>query len=55
MRAAPGPPSCGLPPGVPAPPVFPVRGQMLVLRAELGVLPRALYSRRGYLVPRHGD
>ncbi len=41
-----------LPPGTTAPPVFPVRGQMLVLRGALGVLPMPLYSRRGYLVPR---
>jgi glycine oxidase len=42
----------GLPPGVAPPPVFPVRGQMLVLRASTGELPLPVYSRRGYLVPR---
>ena len=40
-----------LPVGVP-PPVFPVRGQMLVLHGERDLLPRPLYSLRGYLVPR---
>lgn len=44
----------GLPPGVAPPPVFPVRGQMLVLRPAGRGLLRPLYSRRGYLVPR-GD
>jgi glycine oxidase len=42
----------GVPPGIAVPPVFPVRGQMLVLRGRAGALPRALYSLRGYLVPR---
>ena len=41
-----------LPRGVARPPVFPVRGQMLVLRADGPALGRPLYSRRGYLVPR---
>jgi glycine oxidase len=41
-----------LPAGVAPPPVFPVRGQMLVLRGEPRALRRPLYSRRGYLVPR---
>jgi glycine oxidase len=41
-----------LPAGVPAPPVFPVRGQIIVLRGVPNVLPRPLYSRRGYAVPR---
>jgi glycine oxidase len=41
-----------LPRGVDPPPVFPVRGQMLVLRGGLEVLPRPLYCARGYLVPR---
>ncbi|MCW5893653.1 MAG: glycine oxidase ThiO [bacterium] len=40
-----------LPRGSAAPPVFPVRGQMLVLHAP-GALPLPLYSRRVYLVPR---
>jgi len=40
-----------LPAGVP-PPVFPVRGQMIVLRGAPGELSRPVYSRRGYLVPR---
>jgi glycine oxidase len=39
-------------PGARPVPVFPVRGQMLVLRGPLGILPRPLYSRRGYVVPR---
>ena len=42
----------GVPRGVARPPVFPVRGQMLVLRGEPGALARPLYSLRGYLVPR---
>jgi glycine oxidase len=41
-----------LPRGALRPPVFPVRGQMLVLRAAPGVLPGPLYSADGYLVPR---
>src|SRR5262245_40916918 len=41
-----------LPAGVAAPPVFPVRGQMLVLRGMPGLLPLPLYTRRAYLVPR---
>jgi glycine oxidase len=41
-----------VPAGVIPPPVFPVRGQMLVLRPPPGVLSRPLYSRRGYCVPR---
>jgi glycine oxidase len=41
-----------VPPEVPPPPIFPVRGQMLVLRGEPGALARPLYSRRGYLGPR---
>src|SRR5262249_50846972 len=39
-------------PGGMSVPVFPVRGQMLVLRGPLGALGCPLYSRRGYLVPR---
>jgi glycine oxidase len=42
----------GLPRGVHPPPVFPVRGQMLVLRAARGALSCPLYSRDAYLVPR---
>src|SRR5207253_2454428 len=42
----------GLPPGVPSPPVVPVRGQVLVLRGGLDTIPRPLYSLRGYVVPR---
>ena len=42
----------GLPRGVRPPPVFPVRGQMLVLRAAPGTLACPLYSRDAYLVPR---
>ena len=42
----------GLPAGVAPPPVFPVRGQMLVLRGAPGTLSLPLYSRRAYLVPR---
>ena len=42
----------GLPPGVSPPPVFPVRGQILVLRGGVDTIPRPLYSRRGYAVPR---
>jgi len=42
----------GLPPGVSPPPVFPVRGQIIVLRGGLDAIPRPLYSRRGYVVPR---
>jgi glycine oxidase len=42
----------GLPAGVAAPPVFPVRGQMLVLRGVPGALSLPLYTRRAYLVPR---
>jgi glycine oxidase len=34
------------------PPVFPVRGQMLVLRGTPGALGLPLYTRRAYLVPR---
>jgi glycine oxidase len=41
-----------LPRGVHPPPVFPVRGQMLVLRAARGALACPLYSRDAYLVPR---
>jgi glycine oxidase len=41
-----------LPAGVREPPVFPVRGQMLVLRGPPGALALPLYSRRAYLVPR---
>jgi glycine oxidase len=41
-----------LPPGVAAPPVAPVRGQVVVLRGAPGALLRPVYSRRGYLVPR---
>jgi glycine oxidase len=41
-----------VPAGVAAPPVFPVRGQMLVLRGVPGALPLPLYTRRAYLVPR---
>ena len=36
----------------PPPPVFPVRGQMLVLRGAPGALALPLYTRRAYLVPR---
>jgi glycine oxidase len=42
----------GLPRGVRPPPVFPVRGQMLVLRTTKGTLGCPLYSRDAYLVPR---
>ncbi len=42
----------GLPAGVAAPPVFPVRGQMLVLRGVPGALSLPVYTRRAYLVPR---
>jgi glycine oxidase len=42
----------GLPAGVVGPPVFPVRGQMLVLRGAPGALALPLYTRRAYLVPR---
>jgi glycine oxidase len=42
----------GLPADVKAPPVFPVRGQMLVLRGPPDSLALPLYSRRAYLVPR---
>jgi len=41
-----------LPRGVTPPPVFPVRGQMVVLRAPSGALPCPLYSASAYLVPR---
>src|SRR5262249_59457043 len=41
-----------LPAGVAAPPVFPVRGQMVVLRGAPGALALPLYTRRAYLVPR---
>jgi len=41
-----------LPAGVAVPPVFPVRGQMVVLRGAPGALPLPLYTRRAYLVPR---
>jgi glycine oxidase len=41
-----------LPAGATAPPVFPVRGQMLVLRGAPGALALPLYTRRAYLVPR---
>jgi len=42
----------GLPPGVSPPPVFPVRGQILVLRGGVDTIARPLYSLRGYAVPR---
>ena len=42
----------GLPPGISPPPVFPVRGQILVLRGAVDTIARPLYSRRGYAVPR---
>jgi glycine oxidase len=42
----------GLPVGVRELPVFPVRGQMLVLRGPPGALALPLYSRHAYLVPR---
>jgi glycine oxidase len=42
----------GLPRGVRPPPVFPVRGQMLVLRVAPGTLACPLYSAHAYLVPR---
>jgi glycine oxidase len=42
----------GLPAGVAPPPVFPVRGQMLVLRGTPGALALPLSTRRAYLVPR---
>jgi len=42
----------GLPAGVRELPVFPVRGQMLVLRGPPGALALPLYSRQAYLVPR---
>jgi glycine oxidase len=41
-----------LPRGVCRPPVFPVRGQMLVLRTDPRMLPSPLYSAGAYLVPR---
>lgn len=41
-----------LPAGLEPLPVFPVRGQMLVLRAPVGTLPSPLYSPHAYLVPR---
>jgi len=41
-----------LPSGVRPPPVFPVRGQMLVLRAADATLRRPLYSARAYAIPR---
>jgi glycine oxidase len=41
-----------LPAGVAPPAVFPVRGQILVLRAPAETLPLPLYSHRAYLVPR---
>jgi len=41
-----------LPAGVVPPPVFPVRGQMLVLRTAPDTLPCPLYSDGAYLVPR---
>jgi glycine oxidase len=41
-----------LPRGTRPPPIFPVRGQMLVLRGRRGLVSRPVYSRRGYLVPR---
>ncbi len=42
----------GVPAGASVPPVFPVRGQMLVLRGSPDDLALPLYSRRAYLVPR---
>jgi glycine oxidase len=42
----------GLPAGVRPPRVFPVRGQVVVLRGAPGALARPVYSRRGYVVPR---
>lgn len=42
----------GVPHGVRPPPVFPVRGQMLVLRVAPGTLACPLYSCAAYLVPR---
>src|SRR5262249_24745653 len=42
----------GLPVGVRELSVFPVRGQMLVLRGPPGALALPLYSRHAYLVPR---
>src|SRR5439155_1227859 len=42
----------GLPLGVSPPPVLRVRGQIIVLRGGLDAIPRPLYSRRGYVVPR---
>jgi glycine oxidase len=42
----------GVPRGVRPPPVFPIRGQMLVLRTAPGTLACPLYSRDAYLVPR---
>ena len=44
--------SLGAPPGVVVPPVFPVRGQMLMLRAPADALPLPIYGRGAYLVPR---
>lgn len=41
-----------LPDGVPPPPVFPVRGQMFVMRGTPGALAMPLYGRDAYLVPR---
>jgi glycine oxidase len=41
-----------VPAGVAPPPVTPVRGQMLVLRAAPGAVRLPLYTRRAYLVPR---
>src|SRR5262249_49328886 len=41
-----------LPGGAVSPAVFPVRGQMLVLRGSPGALRAPLYTRRAYLVPR---
>jgi glycine oxidase len=41
-----------LPDGVGRPPIFPVRGQILVLRGPPGTLRMPLYTRRAYLVPR---
>jgi len=41
-----------VPRGVESPPVFPVRGQMVVLRGAPGALRRPVYSLRGYAVPR---
>jgi glycine oxidase len=41
-----------VPAGVTPPPVLPVRGQMLVLRAAPGAVRLPLYTRAAYLVPR---